>query len=217
MIRDEWIPGTLNVGHTIPTIAQAFIFTTIVPVDSKTLILMIIAAVVGAWLGAGLVSRWPRRTVQFAMGFALLTAAMLMLIAQLGSNPAGGTALALTGTKLIVAVVGNFALGVLMTVGIGLYAPCMILVSLLGMNPTAAFPIMMGSCAFLMPVASARFIRERSYHPGISFGLLLGGIPAVLIAALIVKSLPLSAVRYLVIVVVLYTAINLLRTPFRER
>ena len=217
MIRDEWIPGTLNVGHTIPTIVQAFIFTTIVPVDSTTLILMIIAAVVGAWLGAGLVSRWPRRTVQLAMGFALLAAATLMLIAQLGSNPAGGTALALTGTKLIVAVVGNFALGVLMTLGIGLYAPCMILVSLLGMNPTAAFPIMMGSCAFLMPVASARFIRERSYHPGLSLGLLLGGIPAVLVAALIVKSLPLTAIRYLVIVVVLYTAVNLLRTAFRDR
>lgn len=217
MIRDEWIPGTLNVGHTIPTIVQAFIFTTIVPVDSTTLILMIIAAVVGAWLGAGLVSRWPRRTVQLAMGFALLAAATLMLIAQLGSNPAGGTALALTGTKLIVAVVGNFALGVLMTLGIGLYAPCMILVSLLGMNPTAAFPIMMGSCAFLMPVASARFIRERSYHPGLSLGLLLGGIPAVLVAAFIVKSLPLTAIRYLVIVVVLYTAVNLLRTAFRDR
>ena len=217
MIRDEWIPGTLNVGHTIPTIAQAFIFTTIVPVDSTTLILMIIAAVVGAWLGAGLVSRWPRRTVQFAMGFALLTAALLMLLAQLGTNPAGGTALALTGTKLAVAVVGNFALGVLMTLGIGLYAPCMILVSLLGMNPTAAFPIMMGSCAFLMPVASARFIRERSYHPGISFGLLLGGIPAVLVAAFIVKKMSLTTVRYLVIAVVLYTAVNLLRSAFRER
>ncbi len=217
MIRDEWIPGTLNVGHTIPTIAQAFIYTKIVPVDSRTLVLMIIAAIVGAWLGAGVVARWPRRRVQLGMGIALLAAAALMLISQLGANPAGGTALALTGPRLIMAVAGNFALGALMTLGIGLYAPCMILVSLLGMNPIAAFPIMMGSCAFLMPVASARFIRERSYHPGLSLGMLLGGIPAVLIAALIVKSLPLTAVRYLVVIVVLYTAFNLLRTAFRER
>ena len=217
MVRDEWIPGTLNVGHTFPTIIQAFIFTKIVPVDSKTLILMIIAAIAGAWLGAGVVARWPRRWVQIGMGMALIAAASLMLLAQLQANPAGGVALGVTGTKLVLAVVGNFALGALMTLGIGLYAPCMILVSLLGMDPKAAFPIMMGSCAFLMPVASARFIRERSYHPGMSAGLLLGGIPAVLIAAYIVKELPLSAVRVLVIVVVLYTAINLLLSAARER
>ena len=217
MVRDEWIPGTLNVGHTIPTIVQAFIFTTIVPVDSRTLILMIIAAVAGAWLGAGVVARWPRRRVQLGMGFALLAAALLLLLAQLERNPTGGTALALDGTKLVLAVGGNFALGALMTLGIGLYAPCMILVSLLGMDPKAAFPIMMGSCAFLMPVASARFIRERGYHPGVSFGLLLGGIPAVLIAALIVKELPLTVVRWLVIVVVVYTAFNLLRSAYRDR
>ena len=216
MVRDEWIPGTLNVGHTIPTIVQAFIFTTIVPVDSRTLILMIIAAVTGAWLGAGVVARWPRRRVQLGMGFALLAAATLLLLAQLDRNPTGGTALALGGSKLLLAVGGNFALGALMTLGIGLYAPCMILVSLLGMDPKAAFPIMMGSCAFLMPVASARFIREKSYHPGVSLGLLLGGIPAVLVAALIVKELPLTVVRWLVIVVVVYTAVNLLRSAYRD-
>jgi uncharacterized membrane protein YfcA len=217
MVRDEWIPGTLNVGHTFPTIVQAFIFTKIVPVDSRTLILMILAAIAGAWLGAGVVARWPRRWVQIGMGMALVAAALLMLLALLQANPVGGTAISLSGSKLALAVGGNFALGALMTLGIGLYAPCMILVSLLGMNPQTAFPIMMGSCAFLMPVASARFIRERSYHPGISAGLMLGGIPAVLIAAYIVKALPLTAVRILVIVVVLYTAVNLLLSAFRER
>jgi len=85
------------------------------------------------------------------------------------------------------------------------------------MNPTAAFPIMMGSCAFLMPVASARFIRARSYSPRISLGLLVGGIPAVLIAAFIVKSLPLTAIRFLVVIVVLYTSAGLIRAARRER
>jgi uncharacterized membrane protein YfcA len=103
-----------------------------------------------------------------------------------------------------------------MMLGIGLYAPCMILVSLLGMNPTAAFPIMMGSCAFLMPFASVRFIREKTYNVRASIGLALGGLPAAIIAAKIVESLPLYAVKWLVVVVVVYTALNMLMTARTE-
>ena len=216
MVRDERIPGTLNVGNTLPTILQAFIYTKIVPVDARTLILMIAAAVAGAWFGAGVVAKWPRRRVQIGMGVALLAAAAIMLAAQLHFIPAGGDLLRLDGTRLVVGLVGNLVLGMLMTIGIGLYAPCMILVTLLGMNPTAAFPIMMGSCAFLMPIASARFIRAEGYDPRASLGLLLGGIPAVLVAAFIVKSLPLDAVRWLVVIVVVYTAYGLLRGAWQR-
>jgi uncharacterized membrane protein YfcA len=217
LVRDERIPGTLNVGHTLPTIVQAFIYTRLVPVDSRTLISMIIAAVLGAWLGAGFVARWPRRRIQIGMGTALVAAAILMELSQLGMLTAGGSLLGLAGSRLVLAVGVNFLLGALMTIGIGLYAPCMILVSLSGMNPTTAFPIMMGSCAFLMPIASARFIRHQCFDRRASLGLLVGGIPAVLIAAFIVKSLPLGVVRWLVVIVVLYTATNLLRTAYRER
>lgn len=217
MVRDERMPGTLNVGNTLPTIAQAFIYTHLVPVDPRTLVLMIVAAVLGAWLGAGVVARWPRSRVQFGMGLAMLGAAALMLAAQLQYVPAGGELLRLDGRLLVAGLVGNFVLGALMTIGIGLYGPCMILVSLLGMNPTAAFPIMMGSCAFLMPVASARFIRERAFDPRAVVGMLIGGVPAVLVAAFIVKSLPLSAVRWLVVIVVTYTAVTLLAAARHER
>jgi uncharacterized membrane protein YfcA len=217
LVPDEQIPGTMNVGHTLPTIVQAFIFTRLVPVDARTLILMIAAAIAGAWLGAGVVASWPRRTIQLGMGLALTCAATLMLVSLFHLTPAAGDALELSGGKLVIAVGVNFILGALMTLGIGLYAPCLILISLLGMNPTAAFPIMMGSCAFLMPVASARFIRRGAFDPRAVMGLLIGGIPAVLIAAFIVKSLPLTAVRWLVIVVVLYTAATLLRAAMRER
>jgi uncharacterized membrane protein YfcA len=221
MVPDRIIPGTLNVGHTLPTVAQAFIYTSVIPVDVLTLFSMIAAAVLGAWLGAGIVSGWPKRKIQIGMGAALLVAAMLMLITQLqattGSRilPLGGEALGVRGGLLAVAVAGNFMLGALMTLGIGLYAPCMILVSLLGMNPTAAFPIMMGSCAFLMPVGSLRFIRERAYSLRNALGLAIGGIPGVLVAAYIVKSLNLNTVRWLVIVVVLYTAVTMLLSASR--
>jgi uncharacterized membrane protein YfcA len=217
LVSDELIPGTLNVGHTLPTIAQALIYTTIIEVDMLTLILMIIAAVLGAWLGAGIVCRWSKRKVQIGMGCALLAAATLMFMTQLGLFPAGGDTLGVRGTKLAIALIGNFGLGALMTLGIGLYAPCMILVSLLGMNPRAAFPIMMSSCAFLMPVGGLRFVRERKYSLRASLGLALGGIPGVLLAAYIVKSLPLSVVRWLVIVVVVYAAVGLIYAGLKHR
>jgi uncharacterized membrane protein YfcA len=151
------------------------------------------------------------------MGIALLVAAGLFLMTQLNLFPGGGDAIGVRGIKLIAAVGGNFLLGALMSLGIGLYAPCMILVSLLGMNPAAAFPIMMGSCAFLMPIGSLRFIRERAYSLRAALGLAIGGIPGVLIAAYVVKSLPLYAVRWLVIVVVVYTAVTMLYSAFSER
>jgi uncharacterized membrane protein YfcA len=219
LIPDEHIPGSLNVGYVIPTVVQAYIYTQLVPVDITTLIALIAAAVAGAWLGAGVVSSWPRRKVQVGMGGALLVAAIIMIAKQpqVGLMPAGGDALALTGTKLIVGIVGNFVLGAFMTIGIGLYAPCMILIYLLGMRPTAAFPIMMGSCAFLMPLASVQFIRAGSYARGAVIGMLIAGIPAVFIAALLVKSMPLSTVQWLVVVVVTYTAVSLLRAARRER
>ena len=212
MVLDERIPGTLNIGHTLPTIVQAIIFTKLVPVDGLTLALMILAAVLGSWLGAGIVSGWPRRNIQVGMGTALLVFATLMFLGMIHIVPGGGTLLKLEGTRLAIGLAGNFVLGALMPMGIGLYAPCQILIYLLGMDPKAAFPIMMGSCAFLMPIGSARFIREKAYDARAVLGLAIGGVPAVLIAALIVKSLPLTYVRWLVVVVVLYTAATLLRS-----
>jgi uncharacterized membrane protein YfcA len=220
LVPDEQIPGTLNVGHTIPTIVEAAIFITIVSVAPVTLVGLILAAVAGAWLGAGVVARLPRRFVQIGMGVALVAAAVLFVLSNLEGSHfglAGGAALGLTGTRLIVGIVVCFILGALMTIGIGMYAPCMILISLLGMNPIAAFPIMMGSCAFLMPFASLRFIRYRAFSMRAALGLMLGGIPGVLIAAYIVKSLPLVAVRWLVVIVVLYAAIVMLRSALANR
>ena len=217
LIDDRLIPGTLNVGHTLPTITQAFIYITIVEVDMTTLLAMIVASVLGAWLGAGIVAGWPAQKVRIGMGLALLAAAALMLMTQLKLFPPGGDTLGLTGLRLVLGIAGNFGLGALMSLGIGLYAPCLILVSLLGMVPTGAFPIMMGSCAFLMPVGSARFVRAKSLDVQAALGLGLGGIPAVLIAAFIVKSLPLDYVRWLVIVVVVYTALSMLQTAMKAR
>lgn len=205
------VPGTLNVGHALPTLVQALIYVTIVEVDMTTLVVMIAAAVGGAWLGADVVAGLSRRGVQIGMGSALLVASAIMTASSLGFLPRGGAGMGLSGALLAVGAAANFALGALMTVGVGLYAPCMILVSLLGMNTLGAFPIMMGSCAFLMPLGGIEFIRRKAYDLPASLGLTLGGIPAVLAAAFLVRSLSLDAVRWLVIAVATYTAANMLR------
>jgi uncharacterized membrane protein YfcA len=217
MVPDRIIPGTLNAGHTLPTITQAFIFTAVIPVDVLTLFSMIGAAVLGAWLGAGVVARWSKRKVQIGMGVALLAAATFMLMTNLNLFPLGSQETGVRGAKLAIAIGGNFMLGALMTLGIGLYAPCMVLVNLLGMNPTTAFPIMMGSCAFLMPVGSLRFIREQSYSLRNALGLAAGGIFGSFVAGVFVKSLDLATVRWLVIVVVVYVAGNMLMSAWSER
>ena len=217
IVPDEQIPGTLNVGHAAATFVQALIYITIVEVEFITLMSIIAAAVVGAWLGAGIVCSFSRRKVQLGMGFALIGAAVLMLTSLTGVGPPPGEALGLSGPLLWTAIGASAVLGALMMLGIGYYAPCLIMISLLGMNPTAAFPIMMGACAFLIPVGSLQFIRKERYDLRGALGLLVGGPFAVLIAAYIVTSLPLNYVRWGVVIVVLYTAISMLRTAAAER
>jgi uncharacterized membrane protein YfcA len=177
---------------------------------------MIAASAVGSWLGAGVVAKFSRRKIQIGMGLALLVMAGFMLTSLLRPLPEVGT-FGLTGVRLAIAVLVNAILGALMTLGIGLYAPCMVLIYLMGMNPKTAFPIMMGSCAFLMPVGSARFIRENSYDLKAALGLAIGGIPGVLLAAYIVKSLDLTTIKWLVVGVVLYTSAMMLRSAMVER
>lgn len=211
--KDKVIPGTLNVSCTIPVVIEAFMFISAIEVEPLTLISMLAAAVVGAVVGAGIVSKLPEKTIQLVMGIALLATALLMFAGQVGwiANLGTGEAIGLSGTKLIIAIVGNFILGTLMTAGIGLYAPCMALVYMLGMSPRVAFPIMMGSCAFLMPAASIKFVKEGAYNRKASLAITIGGVIGIFIAAYLVKSLPLNILTWLVIVVVTYTALTLLR------
>jgi uncharacterized membrane protein YfcA len=205
--EDEYIPGTLNVGHSLPTILEAVLYITVIQVERVTLVSMIVAGGLGAWFGAGVVAHWPRRTIQRALGFALLVTAAFIAMRQLHLFPPGGDALGLTGGLLIVGILANALFGALCTLGIGNYAPCMALVSLLGMNPTAAFPIMMGSAAVFLPVGSMRFLKAKRYDRDAVIGLAIGGLPGVLVAALIVKSLPLDVVRWLVVGVLTYTSV----------
>jgi uncharacterized membrane protein YfcA len=217
LVPDSFIPATLNVGHCLPTVAQALIFINLVRVDPTLLVACIVAAVVGAVIGAPIVLRLPTPVVQLAVGIALLVAASLYAATNLGLMPGGGAALSLEPQLAVFAVVAHFLMGALMAFGIGLYAPSLVLLSLLGLNPTAAFPIMMGACAFLMPVSGLRFLRTDRIDLRVVLGMALGGVPAVLLAAFVIKSLPLQMLRWGVVVVVLYSASLLLRAALRPR
>ncbi len=216
-VEDRVLPGTLNVACTLPVVAEAFLFIAAIEVDPTTLIALIVAATVGSYVGAGIVSKMDEAKIQIIMGVALLITLGLFLMGQFELMPIGGEAIGLTGTKLIIGVVINFILGALMTAGVGLYAPCMAMVYLLGMSPSVAFPIMMGSCAFLMPVASIKFVKEGAYARKASLWIAILGTVGVFIAVYVVKSMPIDILKWLVDVVVLYTAITLLMSGFKKR
>lgn len=212
---DELIPGTLNVGTNASAFIETIVFVTIVAVNPLLLLLMVASATVGAWIGAGTVSRLPRRSIQLFMGAALLLAGLIFALQNLGRLPAGGEAMTLEGWRFGLAVVVNFGLGALMSVGIGAYAPCMVLLALLGLHPLGAFPIMMGTCGLVQPVAGLRFLRSGRFSWSTSLGVMMGGVCGVLIAIFIVKQLPLQQLRWLVMIVVLYAAFSMLRSAAR--
>jgi uncharacterized membrane protein YfcA len=216
LVPDEVIPGTLNVGHALPVVTQALFFIGAIAVDPVQMALLIVVSVAGGWVGAGVVASLSRRAVQLGMGCALLIAAMFMMLGMLGQVPAGGAALALTPRAFAFALAVNAILGALVTLGIGNYAPSLIMFSLLGMDPRAAFPIMMGSGAFVATIAGVRFVAANRLHWRAALGLTLGGIPGVIVAAWLVRSLPLDALRWLVLVVVAYASVTLLRAGLRD-
>jgi len=211
---DELIPGTLNVGSTLPAFVGSLLFFGAIPVEPALLASMVISAGAGAWMGAGVVSRLPRRRIQLFMGVALIIAAVFFAMTAFGVLPPSGTAMGLSGWRFVIAVLANFAFGALMWIGIGNYAPSMVLLGLLGMHPIAAYPIMIGSDGVLIPVASLGFLRSGRFAHGVAVGLTLGGLAGTLLAFPLIKTIGehLALMRWLVIVVILYAAVSMLRS-----
>ncbi|MDR1801077.1 MAG: sulfite exporter TauE/SafE family protein [Lachnospiraceae bacterium] len=217
---DETMPGTLNVGDTIPVVLEAVLFFGLIEIDAVILIVFIATAVIGAVIGAAIVSKWPVKLVRIGLGVALFILAIVLLCKLNGWGPFGAqgtiTTLAELGiAKFIIGAIVNFILGALMTIGVGLYAPCMALVGALGMNISAAFPIMMGSCAFLMPAAGIKFIKEGKYDRKATLMLTIFGVIGVLVAYYIIKTLPLTVLTYVVICVMLFTAAMFFKDAFK--
>ena len=208
-VDDDLIPGTLNVAFGIPICVEATIFIQRIDMDPLTLVLMIAASIVGSVIGARIISRLDIMKIRVVMGVALILVAAITLCKINEVGPIGilGTARGLTGGLLAVGVIANFILGILMTAGIGLYAPCMAIVLLLGMSADVAFPVMMGSCAYLCPACGITFIKEGKYNRASTIPMIISGAIGVLIAGFIVTSLPLTVLTYLVCVVMVICAV----------
>lgn len=208
---DDEIPGTLNVGHAIPTILEAILFIIALGglIDVPTIVTMVLAGGIGAWFGAGVVVRWPRRTIQRGMAIALVVTAAFMALRMLANLSHTEGSIAFRGLPLVIAVVSSLVIGSFTSLGIGNYAPTMAITYLLGMNERAVFPIMACSASLILPVAAFRFYRAGRFDRRTASGLAVGGIPGVLIAVYLVKSLPLTAVKWIVVAVLLYTAATL--------
>jgi len=220
-LKDErQLPGTLNTMHAIPTAFEALFFVTAIQVDPWTLISLVVAAAIGAVLGSEFMVKLNQQRIQRIMAVALVVTAILMAAKLAGWVSLLGVAnqaTSLRGWPLAIGIIGNFILGLLMAAGVGLYAPCMVMVYFLGLTPIAAFPIMMLSCALLMPSSAVNFIRrDRVAYRGI-FGIILGGIIGVIVAAMFVKSLSMTALSWLIVVVSLWTAQSLWRAAIRQK
>jgi len=218
MVPDQRIPMTMLAGYTPPVFVQSIIFLILlgVSVDLVLLLASAVAITAGAVIGAPIAARSPVRTVQLIVAAALLTAALFYSLSNLGRMPVGGDAAGLPVPLTIIAVAASFIFGVLLNFGVGNYAPTLAMLSLMGMNPRLAFPIMAFGAALAGAAASSRLVKLADLDLRIVISLAVGSIPGVLVATFIVKEMPLTILRWLVVVVVTYAAISLLLTAMRK-
>lgn len=217
LVPDRLIPPTMLVGHGLPTMLQSVIFLGLIGVDLVLLVGCSISVMLGGLLGAPLVAKARVWVVQSVVAIALVVAAILYALNNLHMMPGGGTASSLPIALTIIAIVANFIFGILLNFGVGNYAPTMVMFGLMGMHPRLVFPIMATGASLTVAGAGARHIAMGKIDFRIAVGMTLGGIPAVLAAAFIVKEMPLEMLRWLVIVVVLYAAAVMARAAWHGR
>lgn len=213
MVPDKLLPPTMLVGLTPPAMTESIIFLILlgVMVDPVLLFGSAIAVLVGGLIGAPLVARARVWIVQFVVAIGLFLAAVAYAMTNLHLFPGGGTAAGLSPGLTIVAIIASFGFGILLNFGVGNYAPTLVMLSLMGMDPRLCFPIMAGGAALMGAGAGARHIQLGTTDLRVVLGLAIGGIPAVLVAAFIVKTMPIETLRWLVIIVVLYAAAIMVR------
>lgn len=215
-VPDGQIPGTLNTCTIVTCAVMTLAYTTTIDVEIPTLIVPVLCSTIGAFVGAGFVSKLPLKAIRYGLGAALIVVAITISLGNLGLMPGGGTAIGLSAGKLVILGILSFIFGALMCIGIGIYALMMATVYLLGLSPDVSFPLMMGSCAFLIPAAGVRFIQESrklkkdTYNRKAGICVNFVGCIGVLFAVFVVKSMPLTLLKWLVVCVLIYTSVTMI-------
>jgi uncharacterized membrane protein YfcA len=215
-VEDKKIPGTLNAACVIPVAFMALAYITVIKVDVLTLVVLIIAQTTGSYLTPRIVVRLPVGKIRFGIAIGLLCAAFFILAGKLQLIPSGGSLTGLVGLKLALAALAVFIYGALNNIGIGSYAPTMATVYALGIDPRVAFPIMMGGCTFSCAVGSMEFVRLGGYSRKPTLWISTVGLLGVAAAVYLVKSMDVETIKWVVFVVVLYAALDLLAQALRS-
>lgn len=208
LVPDRLIPPTMVVGLTPPAMAESIIFLILLGVRVDPLLLAgcAIATMLGGIVGAPLVATARVWIVQLTVAIGLTLAAAAYVMTSLHLFPAGGSAGSLPPLQTLLAVAMSFGLGILANFGVGNFAPTLVVLSLMGMDPRLCFPIMAAGGSLMGAGASVRHFAIGEVDLRIVLGLAIGGIPAVLVAALLVKSMPVDLLRWLVLVIIVYAA-----------
>ncbi len=219
LTQDRLIPPTILVGLTAGAVVESIIFLLKlgVKVDPVLLVGCVVACTTGGLIGAPLVHKTRVWIVQSIVAVGLTLAAIAYAMTNLNMFPGGGSASSLSVTLTVVAIVANFGFGLLLNYGVGNYAPTLVVLSLMGMDPHLCFPIMAGAAALMGATSSIRHINTGNLDLRVVMGLTIGGIPAVFIAAYLVVSMPLEWLRWLVLIVVLYAATIMFRAAMLGR
>ncbi|MCM0583013.1 sulfite exporter TauE/SafE family protein [Weissella diestrammenae] len=216
MADDRQLPGTMNAAHAIPVIVEASFFLTAVKVSLTTLIPMTLAAMLGAGIGTKITMNWNARMIQRGLSITLTVAAIVMLVNTLTSPNIPVTSHGLVGWQLVVGVIFNLGIGILMTIGLGNYTPELIFFALMGVNPLVAFPVMMMDAAMIMFAATINFVKTKRVQWQGLFGIVIGGVVGVVIAATLVKHIDTTLLRYAIVGLALWTAYSLFRESIRH-
>lgn len=211
------LPGTLNAQCVIPVFVMALAYISSIEVGITTLVSLIIAQVVGAYIGPRFVMKLPEKTIKIFIGIGLLIASIIIVMSQLNIIPSTGNATELTGIKLVIAIILMALYGALNNIGIGSYALTMVTVYLLGLDPKVSFPIMMGACAFSVPVGSAEFVKKGEYSRKITLFTAIFGVLGVLAAVFIVGSLDTYVIKWVVVAILIYSSITMLLPEIKAR